>query len=313
MRSIILSELGRRVWNILRFFLLLGLSFVILYPLLFMLSNACKPIEQTTDPSVIWIPKSFTLNNFDLAIQGMKYGAAFTTTLLTSGVSSILQVCSCALIGYGFARFQFKERGLLFACVLFTIIVPPQVVAVPTYQMYFSFTIPVLGPWLESVTGWDLSVNLINSPLVTYIPAMLGVGLRSGVYIFVFRQFFRGIPKELEEAATVDGCGALRTFLRIMVPNAGSAFLTVFLFSFVWYWNDYFNSSIFLPSRRTLAVSLTMLRLSLHTLGVNYLDPFSVSARLQAGALLTVLPVLVIFLFLQKYFTEGIERTGLVG
>ena len=109
------------------------------------------------------------------------------------------------------------------------------------------------------------------------------------------------------------GCGAFKTFLRIMVPNAGSAFLTVFLFSFVWYWNDYFNSSIMMPSRRTLAVSLSMLRLSLQTLGVNYLDPFSVSARLQAGALLTVLPVLVLFLFLQKYFTESIERTGLVG
>ena len=201
----------------------------------------------------------------------------------------------------------------MFACVLFTIIVPPQVVAVPTYQMYFTFSIPFLGPWLESVTGVTLTANLINSPLVTYVPAAVGVGLRSGVYIFVFRQFFRGIPKELEEAATVDGCGAFRTFLRIMVPNAGSAFLTVFLFSFVWYWNDYFNASIFLPSRRTLAVSLTMLRLSLQTLGVNYLDPFSVSARLQAGALLTVLPVLVVFLFLQKYFTESIERTGLVG
>lgn len=313
MLSIILSELGRRAWSILRFFLLLGLSFVILYPLLFMLSNAFKPIEQTTDPSVIWIPKSFTLNNFELALEGMKYGTSFMTTLLISGVSSLMQVCSCALIGYGFARFQFKERGLLFACVLFTIIVPPQVVAVPTYQMYYSFTIPFIGPWLEGLTGWDLSANLINSPLVSYIPAALGVGLRSGVYIFVFRQFFRGIPKELEEAATVDGCGAFRTFLRIMVPNAGSAFLTVFLFSFVWYWNDYFNASILLPGSRTLAVSLTMLRLSLQTLGVNYLDPFSVSARLQAGALLTVLPVLILFLFLQKYFTESIERTGLVG
>ena len=313
MRAIILSELGRRAWSVLRFFILLGLSFVILYPLLFMLSTAFKPVAEATDPSIVWLPKSVTMDNFNLALEGMNYGQSLLNTLLISGVSSLLQVASCALVGYGFARFQFRERGLLFACVLFTIIVPPQIVAVPTYRLYRFFTIPVIGPWLESVTGMDLTVNLINSPLASYIPAALGVGIRSGVYIFVFRQFFRGIPRELEEAATVDGCGAMKTFLRIMAPNAGGAFLTVFLFSFVWYWNDYFNASLLLPGRRTLAVSLTMLRQNLNTLGVNTLDPFTISARLQAGALLTVLPMLIMFAFMQKYFTESIERTGLVG
>jgi len=313
MRSIILSELGRRVWAIMRFFILLGLSFIVLYPLLFMLSTAFKPVTEATDPSIIWLPKSLTLNNFDLALKGMKYGESLVNTLLYSGVTSLMQVASCAVIGYGFARFKFKESGLLFACVLFTIIVPPQVILVPTFRMYRFFTVPFIGQLLEKLTGLTLSVNLINNPLNSYLPALLGVGIRSGVYIFVFRQFFRGIPKELEEAATVDGCGAFKTFLRIMVPNAGGAFLTVFLFSFVWYWNDYFFASFLLPAKRTLAVSLTMLRQNLSTLIKENLDPFTLSARLQAGALLTILPMLVMFTFLQKYFTESIERTGLVG
>lgn len=313
MRSIILSELGRRLWTLLRFLILLGLGFVILYPLLFMFSTAFKPAVEATDPSVIWIPKRFTMDNFSLAFQGMNYVQSLLNTLMVSGVSSLLQVASCAMIGYGFARFKFPESKLLFACVLFTIIVPPQIVAVPTYRMYRFFTIPLIGPWLEEVTGLTLTANLMNNPLAFYIPAALGVGIRSGVYIFVFRQFFRGIPRELEEAATVDGCGAFKTFVRIMVPSASGSFLTVFLFSFVWYWNDYFTSSMLLTSRRTLAMSLTMLRTNLQTLGVNTLDPFTLSARLQAGALLMVLPLLVMFAFLQRYFTESIERTGLVG
>ena len=313
MRSIILTELGRRLWSLLRFFILLGLSFVILYPLIFMLSTAFKPLSEATDPSIVWLPKSVTGDNFALAWQGMNYVPSLMNTLTISGVSSLIQVLSCSLVGYGFARYRFRESNLLFACVLFTIIVPPQIVAVPTYRMYRFFSIPVIGPWLESVTGLTLTANLINNPLSFYIPALLGVGIRSGIYIFVFRQFFRSIPKELEEAATVDGCGALKIFARIMVPNAGGAFLTVFLFSFVWYWNDYFHTSLLLTSRRTLAMSLSMLRQNLDTLGVNTLDPFTLSARLQAGALLTVLPMLILFIFLQRYFTESIERTGLVG
>ncbi len=313
MRSILLSELGRRVWAILRFFVLLGLTFIILYPLLLMLSTAFKPAAEAYDPSIVWLPKSLTLNNFQLALAGMNYWKSFQNTLMVSGVSSVIQVISCALVGYGFARYKFKESGILFVCVLFTIIVPPQVVAVPTYQMYRFFTIPFIGPWLSDLTGLPLTANLIDSPLAFYIPAAFGVGLRSGIYIFVFRQFFKGLPKELEEAAMVDGCGALRTFVQIMAPNAMGAFLTVFLFSLVWYWNDYFLSSMLLSSHRTLAVSLSLLRQNLRTLGVDTLDPFTLSARLQAGALLTILPMLVLFLFLQRHFTQSIERTGIVG
>jgi multiple sugar transport system permease protein len=179
-----------------------------------------------------------------------------------------------------------------------------------TYQ---SFSIPIVGDILQALTGSQPSVNLINDPLAFYIPAALGVGIRSGLYIFIFRQFFRGVPKELEEAATVDGCGVFKTFLRIMVPNSGAAFLTVFLFSIVWYWNDFFQTSMLMTGRSTLAVALSSLRLSLRLQGVDIYDPFMLTTRLQAGALVTVLPLLIMYIVLQKYFTESVERTGIVG
>lgn len=314
MRSLWMSEISRRLWVLFRILLLIGLSFVILYPLLFMLSTSFKTTADAYDPTVIWLPKEMTLENITLALEGLDFWNSLKNTLLIGGASSVMQVACCAMVGYGFARYHFKESKLLFLCVLFTIIVPPQVISVPQYQMYRFFTIPFIGGWLEQITGLNLSVNLIDNPLVFYIPAVLGVGIRSGVYIFVFRQFFKGVPKELEEAATVDGCGAMRTFVRIMTPNAGPAFLTVFLFSFVWYWNDYFLASSMLTKHRTLAVALSMLRSGLkEKMGGEIYNAFVISAKMQAGALLTILPLIILFIFLQRYFTESIERTGIVG
>lgn len=314
MQSVILSELAKRLWKVFRVLVLLGLGFVILYPILFMTSSALRPLSQANDPSIVWLPKSLTFENFALAFRAMKYPRSLLNTLVVSGGSALLQVASSAMIGYGLARFRFRGRGVLFAIVLFSILVPPQTISVPLFALYRNFTIPYLGPWLESITGWTLHVNLINSPLSFYIPAALGMGIRSGVYIFVFRQFFGGMPKELEDAALVDGCKPFGIFVRIMSPVASGAYLTVFLFSFVWYWNDYFMASMLLDNRRTLAISLSMLRSGLQSVGLaDVWDPYLISARMQAGALLTILPILVLFIILQRYFTEGIERTGIVG
>lgn len=311
--KVFLQELFGKLWIMLRFFLLIGLAFVLLYPLLFMLSTAFKPLEQVTDPSVIWIPRSFTMDNFKLAFEAMDYPQALGNTLLIGGISSLLQVASCALVGYGLARFRFRGRSLIFAMAIFTIIVPPQTIAVPLFGMYRNFSIPFIGQWLSNVTGYDLSVSLLNNPVLFYIPAALGMGIRAGLYIFVFRQFFRGIPVELEEAATVDGCGTFKTFLFIMVPNAAVAFLTVFLFSIVWYWNDYFNTSMFLSDRNTLATALSLLRQNLGLMGISTMDPFLLTTRLQAGSLLLLTPLLIMYLFLQRYFIQGVERSGIVG
>ena len=311
--NVLLSNLFGKVWKIFRFFLLIGLAYTLLFPLLTLLSTSFRSAKDVLDPSVVWVPRDFTLENFKEAAGAMEYLSSLGNTFMIGGVSSLIQIMSCALIGYGFARFKFKGRGILFALVLFTIIVPPQTVTIPQYVFNQFFSVPFIGGNTAYLKLIPIQTNILDTSIQFYIPAALGVGIRSGLYIYIFRQFFRGIPRELEEAATIDGCGAFSTFMKIMIPNAGAAFLTVFLLSLVWYWNDYFSTFLFMGSRTTLATALADLKMNLKALGVNYLDPFEVLARMQAGCLLMIFPLLVMYAFLQRYFTESIERTGIVG
>jgi len=216
---------------------------------------------------------------------------------------SLVQVASCALAGYGFARFKFKGKGILFGIVVMMILVPSQIISIPQYMMFRNFGFG------------SLSVNLINSKLCMYLPAAMGNGIRAGLMIFIFRQFFKGLPKELEDAAYLDGCGPLRTFVQVMIPNASSSFLTVFLFSVVWYWNDYYVSSTFFTKNQTIALMLKNLSTLLSQQLFNNADvsPREQIVWMEAGCLIAILPILIMYVFLQKYFTEGIERSGLVG
>ena len=227
----------------------------------------------------------------------MNYWETLKNTFSLSIVSSFLQIISCSLVGYGLARFRFRGRNILFALVILTIVIPPQVLYTPTYLMY---------------RDW----NLINTPWPLYLPAMLGVGIKSGLFIYIFRQFYINLPGELEDAAYVDGCGHVRTFLQIIVPNAGVAFLTVFLFSLVFYWNDYFNVSMFLNNRQTVSTALSNLMTSFLTdseFESIMFNPYLASTRMQAGCLLAMAPLLLIYLVMQRFFVTGIERTGVVG
>lgn len=291
-----------------RYALLIGLAFIILYPLLYILSMAFREARDILDPSVTWLPRHFTMQNIIDAFEAMRYPQALWNTISISVVSSLLQLCSCAIVGYGFARFQFKGKSLLFGLVLLTIIIPPQIIFIPTYLMYSHYDFFGLT---TALFGEQAYANLIDTNWTMYLPAALGVGIRSGLFIFIFRQFFRGLPKELEDAAYVDGCGHARTFLRVIVPNAGGAFLTVFLFSLVWYWNDYYYVSMYFNKTQNISIALQGLTRNLSDLLMQNTNETSV--RAQAGCLLTILPLLIVFIFLQKYFTEGLERTGIVG
>lgn len=312
-KKILMGEIASKIGKIFRFFLIIGLSFVILFPMIYMLSMSFRPMSDLFDPSIVWIPRNFTLDNFSAAWRNMQYLQSFVTTLLIAGVSSFLQTASCCIISYGFARFQFREKNFLFAMVLLTIIVPPQVTLIPLYLMFKNFGIPFIGTQLEDLFGVYMTVNLIDNPVLFYMQALLGMGIRSGLYIFILRHFFSGFPLELEEAAEIDGCSPFGTFLRVILPNAGSMLLTVTLFSIVWYWNDYFYTSTFLGESQTLAVALSFLRVNLAAeMGVVN-NVFESTAQMQAGCLIFILPLLVVYIILQRYFTQGIERSGIVG
>ena len=289
------------VWPIFRFLILFGLCFVILYPLIYMLSTAFRPNEQMNDPSVVWLPKGFTLDNIKDTWKIMKFESTVFTTVRMNVIASILQVITCAITGYGFARFQFKFKNLLFALVVLMIIVPPQIITIPLYMQYKWF--------------FGTSLSLIDTSWTMYLPAMFANGLRAGLFIFIFRQFFRGLPKELEDAAYLDGCGPFKTFLVIMVPNAKTSFLTVFLFSIVWYWNDFYVSSSFFMNTRTVALQLKNLgaQLSADLFKNQTPSQRQLIVWLEAGCVLSITPLLVMYVFLQKYFIEGVERSGITG
>lgn len=317
-----------KVWPIFRFLIIFGLCFVICYPLIYMFSTAFRPSAQMTDPSVIWIPKSFTLKNIIETWETMDFGPTLWNTVKLNLLCSLFSVVTCAVTGYGFARFEFKGKGLLFGLVIMQIIVPPQITVIPLYLQWAFFRLAGIIPALfnAGVTSFmgikiltsdtaEPYVSLINNPIVMYAPALLANGIKSGLYILIFRQFFKGLPKELEDAAYLDGCGAFKTFIRVMVPNASSSFLTVFLFAIVWYWNDYYVSSTFFTNNHTVALALQKLSA---TLDQTLFQGNQVGTRkkivwLESGCLLTIFPILIMYVFLQKYFTEGLERSGLVG
>ncbi len=295
------------VWPFFRAVIIFGLSFVILYPILYMISTSLRPQSEMNDPSVMWIPKTIRLENFVEIWKAIDYPNTLWNTLVLNIVSSVLQVGTCALTGYGFARFKFKGKNFFFALVLLQIIVPVQIILIPQFSQFRYFD--VFGLFNALMGG---SINLVDTNLSMYIPALMCNGIRAGLFIYLFRQFFRGLPKELEDAAYLDGCGPFKTFISVMVPNAASSFLTVFIFSIVWYWNDYYVSSMYFTKQNTIALKIDGIAniISMYlTNEIGVASDFIV--WMEAGCLLAIAPIVIMYIFLQKYFTEGIARAGL--
>ena len=300
------------VWPVMRALLVFGLCFVIIYPLLYMVTAAFRPRAEMNDPTIIWLSKTHTTQNIKDVIRTMDFWHTLGNTLFLNIGCSIIQVITCALTGYGFGRFKFKGKNILFGVVIFMILMPPQIILIPQYTFFRYFN--PFGIYHKLIGNF---INLIDSPLTMYMPALTANGIKAGLFIFLFRQSFRGLPKELEDAAYLDGCSPLRTFVSVMIPNAGSTFLTVFLLSVVWYWNDYYVSTSFFTNNSTIALQLKNLDAALVRVIFNN-GNVKVNARelivwMEAGCLLAVTPILIMYIFLQKYFTEGIARSGLTG
>lgn len=295
-----------------RFAILFGLVFLIVYPFLFMIVMAFRSPQDLQDPSIVWITRHWSLENVRTFLSLVDFGSMMGYTSGISLGSALLQMFVCGLAGYGFARFRFKGHRFLFGLVLFTIIVPPQTYILQLFLLFRLFPVPFIGGLLEQWTG-SSTLNLVNTAAPYLLQAALGMGLRSGLFIYIYRQFFRGLPKELEQAASIDGCNAFGTYFRVMLPNAKPAMVTVFLLSFVWNWNDAFSQNFLSMSRDTVAVFLANIRSSIESTSFSYEDPTYLYLIIQTGALLCVVPLLILFLFGQRFFTESVERTGLVG
>lgn len=298
---------ARVIWPVVRTVLLFGICFLLLYPLLYMFVSAFRAPEDLYNPSVIWITRHWTTDHLMTLIELINYPTTLMNTALISIVSAVVQTVVCSFVGYGFARFKFKGRNVMFALVIFTIIIPPHAIINSLYMIFRFFHIPIYSLFAGTV-------KLVDTPFVFWIQALFGMGLRSGLFIFIYRQTFRGMPSELENAALIDGCNPLQTYLRVMMPNAVMAMVTVFMFSLVWHWNDTYSVSILAPQMKTLSTAIADLQIEVFRLkDGGDTNPMINQVRMQAGALLSIAPMLVVFLFGQRAFTESIERTGIVG
>lgn len=312
--SITWPKVGRALWSIVRGVIIIGICFTILQPLFTKLSVSFMSERDLFDSSVKYIPKHFTLNNYRLAIKGMDYWSSLFKTFALSASVALLQLCSCMLVAYGFARFRFPFKKLLFGCVILMLIVPPQIIMLPLF-MHFRF-FDIFGI-IKLVKGAPIS--LLDSYWPFLIQSATCTGFKNGLFIYMLRQFFKGMPKELEEAAFVDGCGKLKTFLRIIVPSAVPMMVTIFLFGFVWQWLDSFYTSLYLKGTKVIPVALDSLAASVYgeysNFGgsMNFISPGFVSMMNNTGTVLAIIPLVIIYLVCQKYFVEGIERSGIVG
>lgn len=300
------------LYKIARAILLFGLCFLILQPLLNKISISFMAEKDLYDATVISVPRNFTTSNYKLANSLMNYWICLKNTVLVALLISIIQVAACTLVGYGFARYKFPLKNFWFACVMLSIVIPPQTISSSLY-LHFRF-FDVLGIF-KLITG--NTINLQNS-MWPYIMMCMGcMGLKSGLYIFLMRQFFRGIPKELEEAAYVDGCGKFKTFLRIMLPDAKPILTSCFLFSYVWQWTDSYYSKLFLGRVKLLPKALTSLtgQLGDYWERINGFGALPSAAYEQAmiatGLLMTIIPLLLIYLVAQKGFVESLSQSGI--
>ena len=286
-------KVRRHFVTILRWLVLLELAYVFLFPVLFMLSTSFKPLIELSNPTVRWIPRNPTADGYVLALEHLNYFRSLPVSIVTSAIAAIGQTLVGALVGYGFARLPFPGRRLLFGLLLFTIIVPPQMVMIPQFMLYSK-------------------LNWMNTYLPLLVPTYLGYGVRGGILLVVYRQFFKGLPFELEDSAAVDGAGPLRIFWQIMLPLAKPAILVVFLFSFVWTWNDSLGPIIALRSQDLYTLPQWMFNMTRLLTSSSFTYYYLGENLFMAAVTLTIAPLLLLFLVTQRYFTRSIDRTGLV-
>lgn len=297
-----------RLLSIFKMLVLVGISYVILGPIISIVSNSFFSPSDLYNPSVFLIPLEPTLENFRLSFIRLDYWNTLAHTLIYITTITVIQVLITSMAGYGFARFDFPLKKLLFGCVIVTIVLPTYTIMIPLYQHFRHWDI--LGIF-QLFTGE--ARNLLQSTKPMYLMTLFGVGLRSGLYIYIFRQFFRGLPKEIEEAALIDGAGTWHTFFRIMLINALPSVLTVTVFSLVWQYNDMFYSGLFsIPADQNITFRLSTIGATIRFVD-EVRDPLVAQLYVYAGVVLALLPILLMYLFLQRYFMEGLERSGIVG
>lgn len=301
---------------VLRYAFFLSFTFVLIYPFLYMLVNALKGVSDANDITVVWVPKTIFFGNFSYAMIVFDFWKSLGNTLIYEMVSAFLQVASCAVAAYGLARFKFFGKKILTLLMILNILVPSMMIITTSYVHFSNFDILGIFAFLSKLLGRNVVPNLIDTPAVFYFPSVLAVGLKGGLFIYIYSQFFKSFPKELEEAASIDGAGHWRTFLRIVVPSSGSAIITVVLFAVVWHWNDYYLAQMYISSHSTLSTALFNFNTNtiVTKLGLDMVNGRLIEVPiLLSGCLMFLLPLIIFYIFIQRKFITSITTSGIVG
>ena len=330
--------LKKVVWYIFRLILLIGISYIVLFPFFSKISGSIMAPEDFVDVTVRLIPKNLSLDIYKAVWTEQHYLSAFTNTLMLSGSTALIQTFICCFVAYGLAKFKFKGNGLIFLAVIFSLTIPHQTLQLSMYMKFFNFDIlgifqllngggiNILGlfeytnealasfdiipdSWTMFADGYGMTLTDTYWPMI--LLSICGLGFKNGLYIFMLRQFFRGVPDSLEESAYIDGSGTFRTFLQIILPMSVPMMITVFLFAFSWQWTDDFYTTLFFPADRVMLMPdiVDTIPPSLQTAGA-VKGTFETAIRNTSG-LLIIAPLIVMYLFCQRYLVQGIERSGL--
>ncbi len=300
------ATLRRLLWTAARFVLLMGLSFTILFPFIAKLSSAFMSSEDVFDSTVRYIPKLPTLRNIRIVLKYTDYFQALLNTAAISAMVAALQTSCAVLVGYGLAKYRFRGHGLLSVMLVVTIMMPPQTLVLALYMFFRYFDIFGLFQLL-----FGKALVLIDTPLPSVLLSITGLGFRGGLFIFIMRQFFIGVPDVLAEAANVDGASSFRTFRSVMLPLSGPVMVTVFMLSFAWQWTD----TQYVPLLFSNFKMLSNVVLTVNTLAAEGIlnGSYMSSVVVSTGVLLAVIPLLLVYIVMQRRIIEGIEHSGIVG
>ena len=304
--------------NVLRFILMLGVSFVIIYPFITKIAGSFMTREDVVDSTISLIPKHFTLEIYQAIIVDNHYVEALVNTIFLSIACALIQTLVSCLVGYGLAKFKFKGNNIVMLLVIITMIIPHRTLQLAMYHHFIRFDIFKLFALenqglIQLITGSPLKLENTFWPYI--ILSIFGLAFKNGLYIYMMRQFFKGVPDELEESAYVDGSGVFRTFFQIILPLAVPMMITIFLFSFSWQWTDEFYASTFFSgaSRETYLMP-DIYKTIPESLYTDFAGKLLYENVIQNTAgMMIIAPLVVVYLFCQKYLVQGIERSGLVG
>lgn len=297
--------------SVMRALLMFGLCFMIIQPMLLRFSTSFMEESNLYDSTIVLLPRSVTLDNYRIVSELTNLPESLPNTLWTSLLVSVLQVIACTFVSYGFARYQFPLKKLWFACVVLLIIVPPSTIQNSLYMYFVNFDFFGI---LRLFGGKP--INLRTSIWPYTLMSITCMGLKNGLYIYMLRQYFKGVPTSLEEAAYVDGCGTLRTFGEIMLPDALPIIASCFLFAFVWQWTDLFYTRNFLSSYKIYSTELSsivsrMARYFSTDASKTVIVPNARQQQLiSIGVLICCVPLIVLYCFTQKTFVKSLTMTG---